>query len=245
MLARVGKESLQPLSGEDNDHPKQDVFFELPESFSQGMTLSSHPFLVASVLPAMHEGEKRVKLDYEVCPLLHDRLTYVISMMQHWFYQHTREQVTIEAKHGPVVPKKDRVAGCMFSGGVDSLAMLRANRLCFSQADPNCIKEAVIVFGQNIESDTSEKTWNASLRTLSEVAASVETTLIPVYTNIRSLNNDTKFFLRVNASAILASVAHFLSYRFEAFSIASTDSIPYLLLRNEKNFRPWGLTSSD
>jgi len=97
---------------------------------------------------------------------------------------------------------------------------------------PRSVKDGVLIYGQNIESDTRPETFQQAVKALSEVARDASITLVPVYTNIRHLHGGSSFFREKFHGAILGAVAHAFSRRLTVVSIASTYDIP--------NLGPWG-----
>jgi len=218
------------VSWEDCDRPAQEVYFETDEVFAQGLSCNPHAFLVGCIMPAMHHGEKRVFVDAEICPQLRDDLITAMAWIRHWYYSPDRELVRIEAKMrtGLPTPRTPERAGAFFSGGIDSLATVRVNRLNFPPEHPGSIKDGLLIYGQNIESDNRSETFEYAVRSLSEVTQEAGITLIPVYTNIRYLDDDTDFFMDKFHGALLASVAHAFARRLTTVTIASTYDIPNL-----------------
>lgn len=218
------------VSWEDCDRPAQEVYFETDEVFAQGLSCNPHAFLVGCIMPAMHHGEKRVFVDAEICPQLRDDLITAMAWIRHWYYSPDRELVRIEAKMrtGLPTPRTPERAGAFFSGGIDSLATVRVNRLNFPPEHPGSIKDGLLIYGQNIESDNRSETFEYAVRSLSEVTQEAGITLIPVYTNIRYLDDDTDFFMDKFHGALLASVAHAFARRLTTVTIASSYDIPNL-----------------
>jgi hypothetical protein len=215
---------------EDCDREPLDVYFETERRFADALACSTHPFLTASVLPAMDSGEQRIRVDGAVCPQLRQGLTTVVSTIRHW-YTSTRPAPTIEmTSRSTVAPRAmPGRAACFLTGGVDSLATLRANHLTFDATHPAAIKDAVIVFGLEVE---DRKAFDHVLTSLSAISQDAGITLIPVSTNVRSLNGDWEFWHSQFMGAALAAVAHGLGRRFSLVSIASDYDIP--------NLRPHG-----
>ena len=229
------------VTWEDCDRPKQEVYFETDKAFFDGLSPNPHAFLVGGILPAMRHGEERVLVDGEICPDLRDGLITVMSWMKSWYYGPDKKLVTIEAKtsSGKRARTQER-AGCFFSGGVDSLGMLRNNRLHYPLDHPSSIKDGILIYGQNWESDARPETFERAVAELSEVTRDAGITLIPIYTNVRSLDEETKFFQYQFHAAVLAAVAHALAARFSAMLISSSSHIPNLFLRKREHFGPWG-----
>jgi hypothetical protein len=230
------------VSWEDSDRPSLDMFFETDDVFEGSLSCNPHAFLVGSIIPAMRHGEKRLWIDAEVCPELREGLITALSWIRHWYYSSDKEIVKIESRvmsalPGPRTPER---AGFFFSGGIDSLAALRNNRLHYPMEHPLSFRDGLLIFGQNIESDNRPEVFIQATKELSEVAREAGITLIPVFTNVRDLDQDTNFFLKQFLSAILSSVAHAFSRRLTNVSIASGDDISSLSLVNKKTFKPLG-----
>lgn len=186
-------------------------------------------------------------MDAAVCPGLIEGLESVQDMIRLWYYQTAGKRIRIEIadavhRNGRTRPEatRDRCAGSMFSSGVDSLAMLRHNHLQYPPDHPWHARKASTIIGQNIESDMSEPTVQQALIDYSAVTADLGVPLIPVYTNIRSLETDGAFFRNVNHGAIMASVAHIFSQAVHTIFIASSDNLGELAYYKQPAFAPWG-----
>jgi hypothetical protein len=218
------------ISWEDTDRPRQEIYFETDKQFAEGLSSNPHSFLVGGLLPAMRHGEQRISVDGEICPELRDGLMTAMSYISHW-YGAGRRPVRIDAKTSPM-PLKPRIperAGLFFSGGIDSLATLRINRLNFPLGHPGSIKDGLLIYGFEVE---QTEAFEHVLASLTEIAQDAGTTLIPVYTNIRHLDTDWIFYRDEFQGAALSAVAHALSQRFTVVSIAATFDVP--------NLGPWG-----
>jgi len=212
---------------EDCDRPTHDVYFETDERFSDSLTCNPHTFLVGCAIPAMHYGEKRVFIDENICPELLEGLEVAMRWLREWYYKPGDGVVRIEAK-GLQVPPRERKperAGFFFSGGIDSFAALRSNRLHFPPDHPRSIKDGLLVYG--LEQDDPEL-FKHVLESLSKVADEAGITCIPVYTNLflnyrkEDAENHFHFWEYEFGGAALAAVAHAFAGRFTNVSIAST-----------------------
>jgi hypothetical protein len=215
------------VTWEDCDRPRQEIYFETPEEFGQDLTCNPHAFLVGCLMPAMRHGENRIAIDEEICPELRSGLVTAMSLMCHW-YGSPRQPVRIEAKTAahPLLTHTEERSGSFLSGGIDSLATLRTNRLDFPLSHPRSIKDCLFVFGFDMGategSDREIGTFERSLASLKPVVADAGITLIPVFTNVRHLDSDVQFWMHEFHGAALASVAHALSARLAIVSIASS-----------------------
>ena len=218
------------------DCPREDyeLFFETEEAFAGDLTSNPNAFLIAGAIPALHYGEKRVFIDAEVCPDLRDGLNVALGWLSHWYGQ---PRPRLEDK-GSILAKRERPAeraGFFFSGGIDSFATLRRNRLTFPPDHPRYIRDGILIFG--LEQDIPE-IFELVRDSLSEAAREVDVNLIPVYTNLylpfREEDSQHHWDLwqyRFMGGA-LASVAHAFAKRFNTVSISPDFDIP--------NFHPNG-----
>lgn len=212
------------ISWEDREKPAFNMYFETDKSFVHDLTCNPHAFLIACIMPAFCHDERRILIDSPVDPELLDGMRNAMEWIRHWWYLPSKKLVKIEA---PISQKfikapRDKRVGMFFSGGIDSLASLRANRLTFSEDHPRYIKDGLIVLG--LETD-QESSFQHVLATISEPAKDAGLNLIPVYTNARHLDADWMFWERKSHDAILASIAYALSNRFSEVAIASTYDI--------------------
>lgn len=216
------------VNWEDSDHPAQELYFETVDDFAKDLSCNPHAFLVACIMPAMHYGEERVFIDEEICPELREGLKTAMSLIRYW-YKSDRKLVRIEAKTKSSISnhRLSERTGMFFSGGIDSLAILRANRLNFSLEHPGSIKDALLVYGLEVNKLES---FDYVLSSMSEIAREAGITLIPVYTNVRSLEHVDNWSIwewEFQAAA-LSSIAHAFSRRLSTVIISSTYDIPHI-----------------
>lgn len=220
--------SVAVVHWEDSDRPSQEVFFETDKEFADSLTCNPHAFLVGCLIPAFHHGEKRIFIDEEICPELKDGLITAMSWIRHWFYDTGRDIVQIEARirTKSLTPGKPDRAGSFFSGGVDSYATLRMNRLEFPLEHPGSIKDVLVVYG--LHNDETES-FKQVLRAASEEIQNAGVTAIPVYTNVVSLGHGWDFWGDELEGAALSSIAHAFTKRLSVVSIGCTFDIPTLI----------------
>jgi len=217
---------------EDCARPTQELYFETSEIFSEDLTCSPNAFVVGCAIPALHHGEKRLRIEGEICPELKEGVTTAMSWLCHWFYP-GRRPVLIEGEttRGTYDTGKTRRAGFFFSGGIDSFATLRANRLNFPLEHPHSIKDGLLVYGFEMD---DPRAFDCVLQFYSGVAEDIGITIIPVYTNIyleyRSDDaiSNFSFWNERFEGAALAAVAHAFARRFSVVSIAGGRDIAHL-----------------
>jgi hypothetical protein len=246
---------------ENYAHKAQEIYFETVEEFGDALSCGPHAFLVACTMPAMYFGEERVLIDGEICPELRDGLMTSMVWFRHWWYTPERKLVQIEGatRSNGSGPRKQERAGFFLSGGIDSLATLRANRLHYPLQDPGSIKDALLVYGLEVR---EPNIFDYVMNSVSVLAKDAALTLIPVYTNIRCLGPDDdmqfwgKFWINEFMGAAFAAIAHALSNRLTLVSINSCHDIPNIIpysshplvnpnyTSSDLRIRHWGITLS-
>jgi hypothetical protein len=222
------------VTWEDCDQPTREVFIETEKEFGEDISCNPHAFLVGCIIPAMHFGEKRILLNDEICPGLREGLQTVMALMKEWSHGEYKP-LRIEAKTRSVAAHvhKQRRAGLFLSGGIDSLAALRINKLNYPEEHPGSIKDCVLVHGFDIggvvERGMKYHVFDRARAALSAVAKDAHVTLIPVYTNIRHLCDERDLWLDKFFGAVLASVGHAFASRLHLVYIASSYDIPNLV----------------
>ena len=219
------------LIWEERARPPEDIYIETIDEFAQDLFPNANAFLIACTIPALYFQEKRIWIDGEICPELKEGLITSMAWMRHWF-GYGDQIIPIEAKiqsSSPMLPIQDRT-GSFFTGGIDSWANLRSNRLNFPLEHPGSIKDCLVVYGlQNINQDNFEKAVNS----FSKIAQAARVNFIPVYTNIYShlmdLDPNYTFWMDAYNGAALAAIAHAFAKRFTLISIASGNDIPSLV----------------
>lgn len=212
---------------EDCDRPPFELYYETEGLGSADLRSDPQAYLVACLVPATHYGEKRIHLAEEVCPETLDGLR---ANMQ-WFHQWSRGklkplQIECARSQADYSRAPGRHAGSFLSGGIDSLATLRKNRLDFPRDHGASIYDCIVVHGFDIggttQGGTEEPFFSRALDPLCEIARDADVNLIPIRTNVRLLHDDVGFWMDYFHGAALASVAHILSKRLTRVYIASS-----------------------
>jgi hypothetical protein len=227
-LAKAGNKARLSarLTWEDCGRPSQEIFFEVEEPFCDALVPTPHAFLVPALIPAMRHGEKRILVDEPICPELWDGLDVVMAWIHQWGGA-SRMPLRIDARAQTSLPAPqtpDR-AGCMFTGGVDSMATLRRNRLRFPIEHPWSIRDGIIIFGLEVDRLAA---FDQVLHALSPVAKDANLQLLPVYTNVRTLDLDWQFWEFEWEGSVYSAVAHALSKRLTVVSIGATYDVPHM-----------------
>jgi hypothetical protein len=214
---------------EDCDREAFDLYFEVPESFGDSLAGNPDPFVVASLVPAMHYGERRIAIEGEVCPELREGLTNVMGWLRHWFYDDTHPPVRVEAAARDTALPGPARAGFFFSGGVDSFTTLRLNHLGYPSRHPGRFKDGIVVYGLEMD---EPQAYDHVVSLLSETAEQIGIDLVPVRTNayLPYRSEDAvqgfNFWYREFMGAALAAAGHALSGRLNSVTISSDYDIP-------------------
>jgi hypothetical protein len=217
---------------EDCDMPGTTVYYQTSPEFEKALTLNPNAFITACALPAMRSGEKRIRMDEEVCPLLIEGLTVAITCLIGWYGDKRilpEFEVKIEQKSSK---KRTFRAGSFLSGGIDSLATLRKNRLLYPLTHPASIKDSIFIYGSadiGVNSDKEMHIYERGLKNLQEIANESNLTIIPLYTNVRHVSqHPLDFYVLEYHSCMLASVAHALGQRLDIVTINSAYDVAHL-----------------
>lgn len=219
---------------EDCGQPPAEVFFETEEPFGASLSLTAHPFLVGCFVPAMHFGERRIALDAPVCPQLVEGLADAMALIGHWGGAAYRPLEIQAPKLGGVqFPEPDRCAALLMSGGVDSFAALRTNRLGYPLSHPGAVRECLFIHGFEIggvvRRGMKYPVYERARRALGPVMEAAGTRLVPLYTNVRHLCDDRDLWLGKFCGAVLAAGGHAFASRWHTLFIGSSYPVSELV----------------
>lgn len=237
-----GKPAVKAVvTWEDSPRPRQEIYFATLDRFADALDSGAAAYAVGCLLPALHHGERRLRIDGAICPELRDGLHTVMGFMGLW-HEAYRSGVQIEAdvEERPSPRPAVSRSALFFSGGIDSLAALRENHSRYPESHSGFFRDGILIYGQNPESDHRPETFEKAMAALSEVTRESGISLLPVYTNLRELDDATRFFVDVFHGAILGAVSHIVSGRVDSVSISASDSIPGLVLVKRDTFKPFG-----
>ena len=216
------------VTWEDCDQPPCEIYFETDGRFAESLWCNPDAFLVGCVIPAFVRGEARVLVEEAICPEVRDGLMTALMWLRRWYYPPDRKLLTIDANVHASASKRatGARAGVLFSGGVDSLGVLRWNRLQVPLGHPASIKDGVLIVGLHDEDARMRREVEGQLSLIAEDAG---VTLVPIATNlVKSLGGMVHWEDQWEGAA-LAAVAHTLAGRLTQLSVASTHDIPTMM----------------
>ncbi|NDP41121.1 MAG: hypothetical protein GZ089_00125 [Aromatoleum sp.] len=215
---------------EESARASFDLHFRVPTEHAALISANADAFLTAALYPARRAGERRVRVEGEVCPYLVRGLETALHWHWHWFGERC-PIVAIEApaRTRPIATRDAAGALLFFSGGADCMHTLRRNRLEVPISHPAAISHGLVIEGFDMRRGN---TYARSLEASRLVAADADVALVPVTTNVRDLDLDDEFWDWEFHGAALASVAHVFAGAFDLAYIASGIEIESLF--------PWG-----
>lgn len=217
------------IAWEESDRPPLDLFFETDEGRAREFRADPNAFLLACALPAMRHGERRLSVEGAICPRLADGLATAAGVLRSW-YGPVRRLPAVEPAGGFVAPspRSPARAGMLFSGGIDSTALLLSNRRDFGRDHPGRISIAFWITAFDAPAEGTAQLAEA----ISRVTGEAGVDLVHVRSNLRRLDDDLEFFARENLSAAFLSGVHLFSPGVSNVSVASTAPAGRL--------EPWG-----
>ncbi|HGY12164.1 MAG TPA: hypothetical protein ENK36_07355 [Desulfobacterales bacterium] len=220
------------VSFEDCDQPEKQIFIKTSNTYAKGFDVNPHAFLVGCLLPALYFGEKRIVMDENICPFLKEGLETAMHILFDW----TKGQYTPLKIETPTASETRQItiprAAMFMSGGMDSLAALRLNRLHYPQSHPGYVKDGFFLHGFDIggvvERGMKYPVFDRAVDAISKITHDAKLSLIPVYTNIRHLCDERVLWLDSFFGAVLAAIAHSFASSIDLVFIGSSYDIPNL-----------------
>jgi hypothetical protein len=211
---------------EDCDRPEFDLWAEVDGGqTAEGFWPNPNGFLLASLLPAWRFGERRVRVEAELCPLLTSDITAALITLRRWYddlsaWPAIESPATLSTRQ----PVAARALG-LLSCGIDSLSMIRDNWLLLPELHPARIRTGIIIdftklHGYSLESTERESRLRRDAA--DELAARTGLETVNVRTNVLDLHPGAGFFSYKSHGSILAAVAHLFSNRFDRAFIAAS-----------------------
>lgn len=216
---------------ENSHRPNRTLYFSVPVVYADYLLTSYDPFLVAALVPAMRNGESRIRVEGEVCPHLLDNLYEAMGWLYGW-YDYSGPHLTLEAS------KRDnrhsvhhiRSRSAIFlSGGVDSLACLSHNLNHYPEGDPLRVSAGVYVYGFDVggqetafDSPKALTTLHGVEKVLSPLCDKLKLDYIRVKTNIRHLDDTPGFWGEQFCGAAISACGQALGNHFSHFFLSSS-----------------------
>lgn len=224
-----GRRVLADVRFEDADREDRTLWIAASGPYAEDLAFEYDAFVLAVLPLAVAAGEARVRVDGDVDTTLARSAEEVVALLAAW--SGGPRVARLEAEAGLCVrpSRPDRRAACFFSGGVDSLAALRANRLDLPSDHPASFRDAVRIFGLNTYDHAEDGTPYAARVAAFErdtqrfrpflEAAGLEPVVLA--TNARSLYATWEEFSRVGFPGAAVGAAAAFAARWTEIALAS------------------------
>lgn len=217
---------------EEKDAPPFHFFIQTEAQHEGAFGPDPNALLIASLLPAWQAGEHRIHVEGTLCPILRDNLEAVFMTIKAWYPDDFGTPPVIEASEGfkAFIPYKTG-AMSLLSCGIDSLAILRANRLHLPAGHPESIRATVFVSHHEKPAaslDALHRHAKGRLAAATAVSSDEGCQPIPVSTNIWWLNPDNTFFSFKSHGAQFSACMAFFSKGYHKGHIASSFDSAYM-----------------
>jgi hypothetical protein len=213
---------------EDARRDDEVAWIEAHEADAEGFTLRGETFALAALVPAMERGERRLVVDGTLCPLFVRNLPAAQRAMRAFTPTLTATEVVAAGGTAARRPAATPCTASTFSGGVDSFATIRANRLDLPADHPLAIRDAFFVFGMNgydapggRPDEARRADADARVARWRPVAHGAGVRLVPVATSFRSLAVSFPSWTRRMIGSALAAVAHAFAGRVTRMLLSS------------------------
>ncbi len=222
---------------EDSPRPEQRLSFSIRGDLRDAVEPAPEAFALSAALAAARAGERRVWIDGTLCPVFSDGLRSAFRLLDAW-NGGARSSVSLEPARGFRARARPAPAAAFFlSGGVDSLHVLRRNRLDFPRSHRASLRTVLHVpaFGFTgeaapaAERNIAQRAWGS----VSRIAEAEDLRLVVVESDARRLDPDRHFFILETHGSLLAAVAHFFPSALTSVSIAASADL-------RRTYRPWG-----
>lgn len=234
-LQRVVTNDYAQLSAlaiwENSTRPDRTLYFSIPASYADYLQTCYDPFLVAALVPAIHNGETRIHVEGDICPHLLDNLYEAMGWLYGW-YEYSGLPIRLEARKRDnrktlhTVPPRSAI---FLSGGVDSLACLSHNLNHYPPADPLRVSAGVYVYGFDVggqeptfDSPKALATLAGVEKVLSPLCDKLQLDYIRVKTNIRHLDDTPGFWGEQFCGAAISACGQALGNQFSHFFLSSS-----------------------
>jgi hypothetical protein len=225
------------ITWEESDRRPFRFFVQTVDTYQDFIWPDPNSFLIASLLVAWNSGESRILIHESLCPVLVNNLEGVFMMLKSWYPNDFGPPPMIETmKSIKASLPVGKGAISLMSGGIDSLCLLRANKLNFPDNHPNAIR-AILPIDQTEfpakDDNELRKIFEGRMKALKPVALDAAVDIIPACTNMWWLNPDGYFYGQKSYSSLLSAITSMFGEGFHKGYIASSYDAAF-------SAKPWG-----
>jgi len=186
---------------ETSPEGSSELFYRLPDEFTQSIHVSADPFIAALLILSMRLGET-LTVDAPASPRLLRALPKIMAYYHNWDPKYKIIDVRT-AKGRQESDSTSRANALFFSGGVDSFYAL--TRLTEQTADRNHLSHLIFVHGFDIRLNNN-MLFEKSYAAVKDVASYYGKKLVLVSTNVREITDKYVSWYRCYGNG-MASVA--------------------------------------
>jgi len=202
------------IEWEDSEREPFTLFFASGEAFENDLFPHSSILLNACILPAWRSREKRISVAAPLCPVLVRRIEIALATLRRW-YPSLGPYPRIDHQRGPeAIAPVGNGALSLISCGIDSLALLRWNKLHIPPGHPDAISGLVMMLltdDPQVPPPKLETLQSARQASAKRLADDTGTTFKTVASNIWWLVDNGHFYDKVWFGAVLASISHVMA----------------------------------
>ena len=223
---------------EDSSTKSFEIYFEVSNRHRKHLRYGYEPFVLACFPVALYKGERRIKIDGDLCPELASNINAALCLQKKWWGSESSIP-TLEANSFEVKPITGGGVACFISGGVDSLSNFCRNTGQYDRNDPRRIKYGIFVYGLDIGDPNKvdrEDVFETGTELLRTFLDEHGCELIPVCTNARDIESDGVFYEERHFGSILGGIAHSLAASISLCQIALDLRADYT---DEWGSHPW------
>lgn len=202
-----------------------ELWFEAEGVAADEIAPRPEAFLLAAAVPAARAHERRIAVEGSLSPRLRDGLRQIFQLLAGW-YEPGRPLPALEPSEGftPRAPAEKRRRGALLSGGLDSLALLRANRRDFPRGHPHSIDDVVFVGGFDVSiggGSHQDGFLRRAQESIAEVARDAGAVPLFLRTNLRALERPGTSWPDEWYGCAGAAAAYALASRLDRVEIAA------------------------
>lgn len=132
---------------EDADREPLSVHYEIEGPLAEDLTPLPEAFVLAAYPAALHAGERRLRIEGPLDPTFRAGTEQALSLFASWHAAYGPLALESNEPARPLVPARERHTAALFTGGLDAMAMLCANRRAFPLEHPRSIRSGIYLFG--------------------------------------------------------------------------------------------------
>jgi hypothetical protein len=209
---------------EDCGRRPRDLWFESEGPGAEDLCARPEAFVLAVAVPAARAHERRIAVEGSLSPRLRDGLRQILRLLAAW-YEPERPLPELEPSRG-FAPREPggRRCGALLSGGLDSLALLRANRRDFPRGHPHSVDDVLFVAGFDLAIDGGTRHDGLlahARRAVEAVARDAGAEPLFLRTNLRTLEKPSQAWPDEWFGSACAAAAYALAPRFRRVAIAA------------------------